>query len=478
MALRLRRGTDAERLLITPVEGELIYTTDTKLLYVGDGSTAGGTLVTGAGGGGSATLDGLTDTDLTGTLDGDALTFNSSTNKWEPTAIPGIGSIRLNDLVDVAFPDELVQAGDILRFDGVFFTTVSESRLFQEQQNYKINIVGDDSTILVDTDTNILSGQFQGNVLADDDTVIIDSTAKVLTANVIGNIQGNVTGNVIGNTQGVVTGAEGSTLIGSVTGDLKGSVFGDDSTVLVDSVNSIITGNVTNLNVQTDSLLAGNIKLTTVSSNNTMFLASNAESNFFTISTEDSAGTVLISSNAQVGGVNDPVERTFRLFNSNTATGTIALTQIHNSDTGPGGSIGMARSRGTKTVPTVVQIGDVLGTYITAGFNGSTYRGAGGVRTIVSGTPESLRIPANVEIVTTKADGTNEVQLTVKNTGETVFTGAATLATYANPTARDAAIPSPVAGMMVFLTDSTGAGGAAKFQGNTDGTIGGWVDLN
>ena len=64
MALRLRRGTDAERLLITPVEGELIYTTDTKKLYAGDGSTAGGNIVTGSGGGGgSATLDGLTDTD-------------------------------------------------------------------------------------------------------------------------------------------------------------------------------------------------------------------------------------------------------------------------------------------------------------------------------------------------------------------------------------------------------------------------------
>ena len=56
MALRLRRGTDSERQLITPVEGELIYTTDTKLLYAGDGSTAGGTLVAGAGGGGSTTL--------------------------------------------------------------------------------------------------------------------------------------------------------------------------------------------------------------------------------------------------------------------------------------------------------------------------------------------------------------------------------------------------------------------------------------
>lgn len=42
MPLRLRRGTDAERLTITPAEGELIYTTDYKKLFVGDGETIGG----------------------------------------------------------------------------------------------------------------------------------------------------------------------------------------------------------------------------------------------------------------------------------------------------------------------------------------------------------------------------------------------------------------------------------------------------
>jgi plastocyanin len=47
MALQIRRGTDAERLSITPVVGELIYTTDTKILYAGDGNTVGGIIVTG-----------------------------------------------------------------------------------------------------------------------------------------------------------------------------------------------------------------------------------------------------------------------------------------------------------------------------------------------------------------------------------------------------------------------------------------------
>ena len=48
MALQLRRGTNAERLAITPAVGELIYVTDhvnasVQPLWVGDGSTPGGT---------------------------------------------------------------------------------------------------------------------------------------------------------------------------------------------------------------------------------------------------------------------------------------------------------------------------------------------------------------------------------------------------------------------------------------------------
>lgn len=46
MALLIRRGTEAERLALsganTPASGELLYVTDTKKLYIGDGVTAGG----------------------------------------------------------------------------------------------------------------------------------------------------------------------------------------------------------------------------------------------------------------------------------------------------------------------------------------------------------------------------------------------------------------------------------------------------
>lgn len=54
MPLKLRRGLNADRTGITPAEGEPIYTTDTKKLYIGDGTTAGGVEI---GGGGTLTVN-------------------------------------------------------------------------------------------------------------------------------------------------------------------------------------------------------------------------------------------------------------------------------------------------------------------------------------------------------------------------------------------------------------------------------------
>lgn len=126
MALRLRRGTNAERLLTTPLAGELIYTTDTKLVYVGDSTTVGGTIVTG-GSGGSTTLDALTDTDLTGALNNDVLKFNSGTNKWEAAA-DSVGSLTGS-------------------FSGTFDGDVTGS------------VFADDSTLLIDGVRSSIVGQ-------------------------------------------------------------------------------------------------------------------------------------------------------------------------------------------------------------------------------------------------------------------------------------------------------------------------------
>jgi len=47
VTITIKRGLSKDRLNYTPAEGELIYTTDTHELYVGDGSTAGGIKIDG-----------------------------------------------------------------------------------------------------------------------------------------------------------------------------------------------------------------------------------------------------------------------------------------------------------------------------------------------------------------------------------------------------------------------------------------------
>jgi hypothetical protein len=49
--IQIRRGVEAQRALVIPDAGELLFTTDTKELFVGDGTTAGGLLM---GGGSNA----------------------------------------------------------------------------------------------------------------------------------------------------------------------------------------------------------------------------------------------------------------------------------------------------------------------------------------------------------------------------------------------------------------------------------------
>jgi len=65
MSLRIRRGTETQRTGVTFDTGELVYTTDTKQLWVGDGVTAGGSPVVGSN------------------ITGYGLTFNASSKRIE-----------------------------------------------------------------------------------------------------------------------------------------------------------------------------------------------------------------------------------------------------------------------------------------------------------------------------------------------------------------------------------------------------------
>lgn len=93
MALQIRRGTEAERLTITPLAGEVVFTTDTKYLYVGDGITVGGVSVSEQSQDAIASL-------VSGSHTGIYFTYNDSTNQLTATVTGGVDS--LNTLTDVS----------------------------------------------------------------------------------------------------------------------------------------------------------------------------------------------------------------------------------------------------------------------------------------------------------------------------------------------------------------------------------------
>ena len=253
MPLQIRRGTNAERTdsTFTPAEGELIYTTDTKKLYVGDGVTPGGVAIdtvgddsTISGVGGATTINELSDVIIEDPSPGDVLKWDGV--NW--TADIARDIISLDDLLDVIIENPV--PGGILKYDGSNWTigedtggganTLNDlldvfienpvpggSMLTYDGSNWVAS--NDDISITGDIFANIVYGDTEGDhfgdVIADDSTTrLVDATLQKFTGSLVGDVTGNVTGDVTGN----------------VTGDLKGSVFGDDSTIIVDSVNKVL----------------------------------------------------------------------------------------------------------------------------------------------------------------------------------------------------------------------------------------------
>jgi hypothetical protein len=74
---------------------------------------------------------------------------------------------------------------------------------------------------------------------------------------------------------------------------------------------------------------------------------------------------------------------------------TFASLQVmsHNSTSGNFSFLGLGKSRGTGTAPTVVADGEILSEIQNYGYDGSAYRVATQIRTVVQGTPAAGYVP-------------------------------------------------------------------------------------
>ena len=451
MALRLRRGTNAERQLITPAQGELIYTTDTKALYIGDGTTAGGIVVQGGGGGGGAsTLNDLTDVTIGSVTNGQILNYNSSSSVWEPTNLASIAFGKLNQHTDVLYPDNIPNNGDILLSDGANWVPSN----FVGGQ-WQIDIVGSDSTVLVDSKSNKITGDLNGDVLDPaSNAIVLDSSTRTLNGVTLKS-NANTTaynpalkafyGDLSGNHQGDVYSSVATGTIklldhntGIYYGDIAGGdVFNSDSSLLLSSHTSTLYGNVVGSVYGDDSAaIIDGITSTVVGTIKT------ANTSFFD-------GEVKIARNVTT----DPK---FNYYSTTHGAFSDSVLGIQNiGDTAISNEIGLSKFRGTVDSRTAVQSGDSLGGIAWAGADvaGGNSVVAGAIRAIVTAAPSSDSIEADITILTRDGViGNYNEALRIRHDNVTAASGAVKLVNYADTTARDAAIPVPETGMMIYLT--------------------------
>lgn len=205
MAFRLRRGTDTERQSVVFAEGELVYTTDTKELYVGDGTTLGGIRITG-----SVEVSPI------------ALTRNLDMNGFD---IVGSGDIDISGVV----------SADSFNGDGSGLTNLPALDV-NNGASYQINIVGADSSIIVNSNTSEVSGDLIGNVKGSvfntDNEIMIDN----VTRSIFGDLYGDVFGNVVGSDSSVLV----NTIANTLNGPLNTSIINADNNRV--TVNPTIAG--------------------------------------------------------------------------------------------------------------------------------------------------------------------------------------------------------------------------------------------
>ena len=240
MALQVRRGTNAERLGITPLAGELIYVTDTKQLYIGDGTTAGGTTSI------ANTIDSVvadTSPQLGGELDLNGNNITGTGNINITGTISASGNINLGDGVgsDILVIGGSIQ-GNLVPDAGATYDLGTNNMYWKEAWISQLNV-----------DSQITAQRIQADIIADDSTVVFNSATGLIAAE-------QVSGTFTGTTTGAHT--------GTMDGDLTGSVFGDDSTVLLDGINKTFSGNIIG-NTEISAATASEVELDITSLENT-----------------------------------------------------------------------------------------------------------------------------------------------------------------------------------------------------------------
>lgn len=268
MPLQIRRGTEIERLAMTiPLaEGELLWITDEQKLYIGNGTSLAGVLSSVTGYTDENAQDAAGALFANGVHTG--ITFNYGVTQDGADRIDATinlssynGPIK-GDLSGSVFADTSTLIIDgtngKVNLDGTINGNVipdtneaydlgSLSYRFRDLYLSGSSIYLGNATISASGNAvdlpigSTIGGQplggfiddYKGNIIGDDSSIMVNTSTYQMVAT--GGFIGTLFGNVIGNTTGFHL------------GDIKGSVFSDDSGTVIDSITKTVYANVLNL---------------------------------------------------------------------------------------------------------------------------------------------------------------------------------------------------------------------------------------
>jgi hypothetical protein len=374
MALQIRKGLDSQRQPIAFKSGELVFTTDNKDLFVGDGTTAGGIRIAPI-----KSINGLAGSSATGalTLNTDNIT-EGATNKYYNSTTARIDA-------------GAALVGGNNGSTGISFTYRSDTNTITA------SVTAGGYALPAATPTEL------GGVKISQGGLSIDGAGLL-----------SVTTPVSAGTTGQLTYYTGTNAVGTAGTGMSWS--------------------------PSNNLYAGG-QLTVVGTVDAKRININAsENNGISILTESDGNSF---------------SEVFTINSAHTSATPTATRYF--------------RSRGTILAPTSIQTGDHVFDHQYAGITGTSSAGiAAQIRVSVNGTVSAGVVPGKLVFSASSSNGTLIDSLTVAATKVSASVPFQVVS-YADATARDAAITSPAAGMIVFLT------GVSKFSGYSGAA---WDNLN
>ena len=465
MSLQIRRGTDSQRLGIVFDDGEISWTSDTKKLYIGDGSTTGGINVLANAAGTGLIWDGTTQT----------LNFSGSGLGLTTSVVAEGTNLYYTDTRAKNAAASIFTASGSPTVTGNVTATVSGTPSRATLNNTAGLVAGEQITVTGTGGNGLTAGVYYIYSIVDSANITLSSSRANYLA---GTTINNLTTGALSTTSFSAGGGSSQlsftynpttqmmdadvTLVGLVSSD-PSPTLGANLTLagrnIIGTGNIGITGDVTASNSLTATsgaitAAAGNIVATL--GNITAAVGGVYTNNMFAVSpsTQIYIGSNTTTANVQV--ISDTsVSSIAGLTVKGLTDGTAGIGQVSST-------LRFKGQRGTLATPIVLGTGDGIGQiYFTGYVNGGSFGALPVDLAVIKAT-----ISNGGDLVSTVAKTKIEFIINTDNTPANIISasfnsnGAFTapviqLATYANDAARTAAVPTPAAGMMVFMTSGT-----------------------